>query len=360
MLKNWKNFQHAEWYPTRQAYVIGPNASGKSNLLDAFLFLHDVCTPVGGGLQKAVQNRGGMQKLRSHHVRRDMEVRIDVHCARRSGDPKPSWRYSLGFVSSGRRSRSVMISHEEVWKDDHCLLSRPAGLGVDDVQRVMATYLEQTHADAQLRELVQFLAGISHLILVPVWQDLHEQIAGCRQRVRDSRLHKIAFVLSRAIPQIEALRIVRDVSTGRSHLEARLAHKRRRDFWMREDQLSHGTFRLIAIMWMLLDGATMLLLNEPESSLHRDVVAQLPHIIDRCQHQGKRHQQVIVSTHSETLLANKAIDPNGLAVLVPTCDGTCIRPPSAEERIGLEAGFSIADVVLPQTRTEHFDQRPRA
>ena len=40
--------------PLRQrVFIAGPNAAGKSNLLDAFRFLRDITSP-GGGLEKAV------------------------------------------------------------------------------------------------------------------------------------------------------------------------------------------------------------------------------------------------------------------------------------------------------------------
>jgi recombinational DNA repair ATPase RecF len=35
LLRNWRNFRDAEVALQRRAFVIGPNASGKSNLLDA-------------------------------------------------------------------------------------------------------------------------------------------------------------------------------------------------------------------------------------------------------------------------------------------------------------------------------------
>ena len=39
---------------SRRVFIIGPNASGKSNFLDAFRFLRDVAKSEGGGLQKGV------------------------------------------------------------------------------------------------------------------------------------------------------------------------------------------------------------------------------------------------------------------------------------------------------------------
>ena len=41
-LKNWRNFQSLDLPLRDVTYVLGPNASGKSNLLDALRFLRDV------------------------------------------------------------------------------------------------------------------------------------------------------------------------------------------------------------------------------------------------------------------------------------------------------------------------------
>ena len=64
-LKNWRNFQRIDEIPLRQRqFIVGPNASGKSNLLDVFRFLRDIAKSEGGGLQKAVSDRGGISKIR--------------------------------------------------------------------------------------------------------------------------------------------------------------------------------------------------------------------------------------------------------------------------------------------------------
>jgi predicted ATPase len=57
-LKNWRNFQRAEVNLGHRVFLIGPNASGKSNFLDVFRLLRDITKP-GGGLQKAVSSRAG-------------------------------------------------------------------------------------------------------------------------------------------------------------------------------------------------------------------------------------------------------------------------------------------------------------
>ncbi|KAF5410452.1 MAG: DNA replication and repair protein RecF [Candidatus Methanogasteraceae archaeon] len=62
-LKNWRNFQSVDVDLGNRVFLVGPNASGKSNFLDVFRFLRDIAKP-GGGLQKAISDRGGIPKIR--------------------------------------------------------------------------------------------------------------------------------------------------------------------------------------------------------------------------------------------------------------------------------------------------------
>ena len=62
-LKNWRNFKSVNVSLKDRMFIIGPNASGKSNFLDVFRLLRDVAKPSGGGLQEAVAKRGGNAKI---------------------------------------------------------------------------------------------------------------------------------------------------------------------------------------------------------------------------------------------------------------------------------------------------------
>ncbi|MDR3566845.1 MAG: AAA family ATPase [Syntrophobacteraceae bacterium] len=44
-VKNWRNFQHINVSLRDRQFIVGPNASGKSNLLDIFRFLRDIAKP---------------------------------------------------------------------------------------------------------------------------------------------------------------------------------------------------------------------------------------------------------------------------------------------------------------------------
>ncbi|MFZ2207737.1 MAG: AAA family ATPase [Porticoccaceae bacterium] len=372
-LKNWRNFREAEIRLTQIAYIIGPNASGKSNLLEVFRFLRDICKPEGGGLQKSVKDRGGISKLRCLHARRDPEVRIEVHFSERVDDASPAWKYILGFKSEGKGQQRLLVSAEEVWHGDERLISRPDAEDGRDIQLLTETHLEQTRANSKFRDISDFLANATYLHLVPqllkfgdkiggnrleddpFGQGFLEQLAKCPERTRDSRLKKIGEALSAAVPQFKELRYHPD-EMGHPHLEALYGHHRPNAGWQREDHFSDGTLRLLGILWSLLDGNGLLLIEEPELSLHQAVVEQIPVLIDRIQRSAKHRRQIVISTHSKALLDNKGIDTRGVIVLAPSQEGTRVRSVSASEEKGLEAGLSVAEVVLPQTRPAGVEQ----
>lgn len=374
-LKNWRNFREVEVKLIQNSYIIGPNAVGKSNLLDVFRFLRDICRPAGGGLQKAVDDRGGIAKLRCLHARRDPEVRIEIHFSEQIGDDAPIWRYILGFKPEGTGTHRLLVSKEEVWKGSSTkpTLRRPDSDDKKDVQLLTETHLEQTRANSDFRELADFFSGITYLHLVPqllkfgdriggnrleddpFGQGFLERIAKCPTKVRDARLRKINTALSVAVPQFKELRYKPDEINGRPHLEALYEHYRPHAGWQREEHFSDGTLRLLGIMWTLLEGNALLLIEEPELSLHQAVVEQIPLMISSIQKQQKQKRQIIISTHSEALLGNPGIDARGIIVLEPDREGSTIRSVNEEEGKGLKSGLTVADVVLPQTRPKKIE-----
>ena len=49
-LENWCNFASVDVDLSKRVFLVGPNASGKSNFLDVFRFLHDIV--LSGGFQQ--------------------------------------------------------------------------------------------------------------------------------------------------------------------------------------------------------------------------------------------------------------------------------------------------------------------
>lgn len=365
-LKNWRNFRALDVRMREVTYLLGPNASGKSNLLDVFRFLRDISKPKGGGLQTAVADRGGITKVRCLHARRDPEILIDVELGTDADDP-PSWRYVLGFKPEGKGAQRLLVSREEVWEGEKKILSRPNSADKSDVMLLTQTHLEQIQANASFRTLVDFFGDITYLHLVPqllkfaekiggrsldddpFGQGFLERIAKTPDKTRAARLNKISRALMLAVPQFKELRFKKD-ALGHPHLEALYAHHRPNAGWQSEEHFSDGTLRLLGLLWTLLDGSSLLLLEEPEISLNDSIVKEIPLILQRLQREKKVKRQVILSTHSEALLSNLGIDGRGVVLLDPGPQGSTGRTLMPEETSALMSGLSVAEVALPKTR----------
>jgi predicted ATPase len=374
-LKNWRNFKHASINLRERVYIIGPNASGKSNFLDVIRFLRDVAMPKGGGLQKAVKDRHGITKIRCLMARRDPEVLIEIELSERV-DVNPIWRYTLGFKSEGKGQQRLMVSKEKVENltNNEVLLERPDSKDNEDPDRLTQTYLEQINTNKEFREITDFFSNITYLHLVPQLLKYADQLGGYRlendpfgqafleriaktnERARNSRLGKIETALKICVPNMRNLIFKRDEVTGTPHLEALYEHWRPDAGWQREDQLSDGTLRLLGIMWSLLEGDSLLLLEEPELSLNEDIVRHIHKLIWSIQRQAKYKRQVFITTHSEALLEDKSIDPREVIWLEPTSDGTKVHESTPDDKALISAGYSIAEAMLPKIKPSHVEQ----
>lgn len=373
-LKNWRNFQRVEDIPLRQRqFIVGPNASGKSNLLDVFRFLRDIAKAEGGGLQKAVNDRGGVSKLRCLAARRDPEIVIDISLSN-NPDEDPIWRYQIGLKQETRGYRQPILSFERIWKGNEQILDRPDSEDRKDKERLKQTYLEQVNANIKFRDIAKFLDTVSYIHLVPqllryaenfqssslendpFGQGFLVRVAKSTSRTQKSRLRKIERALKIAVPQLQQLTFERDSDSGKPHLAALYSHWRPKAGWQREDQFSDGTLRLIGLLWALLESDSLLLLEEPELSLNSGIVTQLAPLIYRLQRQRRR--QVLISTHSEALLNDAGIDGREVLLLTPRTEGTSIEVAANIDDIKplLESGLSVGEVVLPRSKPYKVEQ----
>jgi hypothetical protein len=99
-------------------------------------------------------------------------------------------------------------------------------------------------------------------------------------------------------------------------------------------------------------------MEEPELSLHSEVVRHLPQLIERVNRNRKNRRQVIISTHSEEMLLDKSIDAGEVLRLEPSPDGTLFKSPlnDPEELALLRSGLTVADVILPKSAPSDTNQ----
>ena len=156
-LNNWRNFTHVNVALQSRVFLVGPNASGKSNFLDVFRFLHDIVS-VGGGFQEAVRKRGGVSRLRCLAARRYPEIVIQVAIG--SEHSTATWDYEIRFTQDNRQRPTIRT--ERVTHEGRVVLERPDEQDKLDTERLTQTFLEQVNVNKDFREIVDFF-GIHSL-----------------------------------------------------------------------------------------------------------------------------------------------------------------------------------------------------
>lgn len=361
ILENWRNFGHVDVPLQNRAFLVGPNASGKSNFLDAFRFLRDIVTS-GGGFQQSVTDRGGISRVRNLAARRWPDIVIEVTLQ----EGEDLSRYRIAFAQDYQRQ--PILKEEKVWRGDDLILDRPSDDDRKDPARLRQTHLEQTIANREFRDIAKGFGSIRYYHIVPqlvrdpersigrkadpYGGDFLELIASTNQKTRDARLRRILSVLKVAVPQLSELGLRPD-KRGLPHLYGKYEHWRARGAWQTESEFSDGTLSLMGLLWALLDGAGPLLLEEPELSLHPEIVRFIPQMMHRVQRGQKRAvRQVILSTHSSELLRDEGIAADEVLLVIPSEEGSRVKVGADIREIKelLEAGLPAAEVVIPYTR----------
>lgn len=372
-LKNWRNFKSLEISFKNRTFIIGANAIGKSNLLDAFRFLRDLCSD---GLQSAVKERGGISKIRCLNARKTPEIKLEIEVSEFEKE-EPRWKYLLGFFQETNGKRRVLLTKEEVWEDGNPkpILCRPNMEDKKDSELLTQTHLEQLTQNAPFRQLTEMLKEINYFHLVPQLlrypdafggSDLPNdpfgrgflaKIAQTSEKTRNRYLKKISQLLGFAVPQLKELNFMRD-EIGTPHLTAVYQHWRPNAGKQNETQFSDGTLRLIALLWILCENSGITLLEEPELSLHQEIVAKLPELFYFAQKNFKKKRQFVITTHSEHLLSDRSIRLSEIQILYPTKEGTeCKCAIEVEQwKHMLHAGMTPAEIVLPEIRPQNIDQ----
>jgi len=370
-LHNWKNFQNCEVDLTERCFIIGANASGKSNLIDALRFLRDIAKQ-SGGLHTAIEERGGVTKIRCLAARAQTNIAITVEL----GNPdelQNLWKYHLEFTQTGGGvvKKQVKIIKEEVYsyRENKTILERNSKSFGEDDETLKYTHLEQATANRKFRELQVFFQNIEYLNVIPQMiresssmvtslakedyygRNFLEKLSKMNEKTRNSYFRRINDCLKIAVPQLKELRFVKD-NMGIPHLEARYIHWRAKGSKQQEAQFSDGTLRLIGFLFALLDNHGIILLEEPEINLHSGIISQIPSFISKIQRSKKSNSQILITTHSYDILSDLGISTDEVLLLQTTPEGTIIQKLTdlSDLKAIVDAGLSVAEAVIPATK----------
>ena len=356
---NWRNFKNLDVAVADRLLIVGPNAAGKSNLLDLFRFLGDISRP-GGGLAAALEARGGLSRARCLFSRNNHKGELAIMVDLRDGEDE--WRYELAIKGKKGGHNHPIVVREIVTRNGSELLSRPDANDDRDPDQLTQTHLEQISANREFRPIAEYFAKVNYFHLVP--QIIrYPQAGGASPRVfgssmiadmnatpvrtRQAWFRRIERALQSAVPGFETLRLEVD-KAGQPHLIAGYRNWRRNPSEQNETDFSDGTLRLIGLLWTIISSPAnggVLLLEEPELSLNAAVVQKLASLLAMAQRGAS--MQVILSTHSPELLDDEGIRPGEVLVLQVTSDATVANQLSeiAEVEAQISADLPLSDVV---------------
>jgi len=338
-LANFKSFGPSTTIPLAPFSVfIGPNAAGKSNLIDAFRFLQEC---VKDGIETAAERRDGWNLLRCHRLDLDSkEISLELKWVYGPETPEviyegknftpTSLLYSLTF------DQDFVVVHEAGF-----LYGVPKG---EEGQREISTF-QRDQEKVEIRESLR-----EKMLTLPV-QEINRSMLFISDRfqpslvalfindaVRSWRFHKFLpdearrpakkYPFSRVSETGDNLAaVLHQLQSGNSHLRERLLELMQSlvpefEDWETEQLLdgriifkvrerstqvafppiavSDGTIRLMAILAALLWSQEISLLGpavfieEPEWCVHPFVLEQLSQLM----REVSRTTQVIVTTHS--------------------------------------------------------------
>ncbi len=327
-IKNYRSIKHAWLKLDRMNVIVGPNGSGKSNLYRAIYLL---ASTASGRLARNVAQEGGMSSVLwsgegSETRKVELSVKLD------------NLQYDLTFAplspSLGGGRESVFKNDLEILKEEinvrsgqsrHCILKRSkASIYLVDAKGVKVDYTMRVPANESI------LFGIREPHRFPQLSALRQEFLSWRfyhhfRTDKDSPLRRpqLAVMTPRMAHDgsdfVSAIATIlqwgdkngllnslddafpgSDLAISESSSGLRVLFKSadlRRAFQTHE--LSDGTLQYLCLLAALysLDPPSVLVINEPETSLHPDLSEALARLLVAASHRS----QIWITTHSRDL-----------------------------------------------------------
>ena len=334
--------------------LIGPNASGKSNLIEALGLL--AATP--NDLAGAVRKGGGSREWLWKGVPPAKSAEIDAVLARRNGQDI-RYRLSLGSVATRLELLDEAIEEADPRREDvddvYYYYRFQGGYPVIDVKTVGGertkrhlerqdllpdqSVLAQRKDPDQYPEVTEVGKTFSNIQIFSEWT------FGCHSPPRDAQQAdlpqdrllsdssnlslvlnqietsdeaRVGALLSRFFPRFERLSIRMSAGTAQLYF---FEHGFKAP--IPATRLSDGTLRFVALLAALLSPSPpkLLCIEEPELGLHPDAVALLAEVLV----EASRRMQLVVTTHSDALVSALTDKPSAIVVCERPGASTLLR-----------------------------------
>lgn len=353
-IKNFKSIESCDVELGPLTVLVGLNAAGKSNFLDALRFVVDAFQ---NGLQAAVTHRSGVDRLwREGATDQPLSIELELNLQRYSRDPDSepaTYGFQLGladtderypikvlqewFCIEGATGDRIRHSTEGPAAPENGMAAFPAG-GSDLFVRSLGTQ------GLEFIRLITTLMGISHYALDPdVMREVKPSEDGARLGPRGEFLGDVLSRIASDWPvskkRIDAyLASVVPGAVGIEHLDLGGKYSsvqlRMRDPETDEqavflpESISDGTLRASGVLAALFQPAslvgyvTAVCIDEPELGLHPSAAGALFYALV----EAAQHVQVIVATQSGDLLHRDEIDLDWIRPVAMRDGRTIIGP----------------------------------
>lgn len=381
-----KNFKLLRDVDVELAYgmptvLIGPNASGKSTLIEVLDFLSRCALD---GLQRAVTAHGGMAAIRTIGTKEPIEISSSWRFSipRDSGDKRMwdlDWRIELGTSSGGQalvRSETLMDGARkllETGEDGARLLYNE--LNPDETPSAIKGtqgLAFETHVHPQRYEGMWRLKGrlaeirvLGALSSIPSWAAASAERASARDAMvisTESYVKREGIGLANALYNLQTehaeawaklerafraefpfvKRIVFPPDPGGSRISFAVEDERFSGRRVFASEMSDGMIVFLCLLSLILHPGqgSALALDEPDAHLHPSALRRLMALA----HEPHTRRRLIIVTHSNALLDELRDPASSIRVVEVTPQGARIRRLDAESLKAWRDEYTLSEL----------------
>ena len=330
-ITNWRNFAHIEFDLSSRLFVVGPNSSGKTNLLGALRFLGDIGRR---GLVAASEDLGGPDRyFRSgadsaafvatfNDTQNSTEFALFLRLmsagsesTKRGSDADQTFAFPMTDPPTGELNDRYLDVHQTITAGGKKPADEGESFPVED-------------EEAQRTRVRQTLAGIRYIHPNPKKMlersDYYDPDHGTgffqhagrfSDQQLDAVVDRIRPIMASVVPEVLNLSYQRmGLGTEVVFYSDTPVHGASGVY--SHEQFSEGTLRLLGLLFDLATlprDTSVVLIEEPETFLQASVVRSLPSLLAEVA--MNRDVQMVISTHSPELIDSELVLPSQVLML---------------------------------------------